>query len=85
MISVVYCTKEDYPEHIEHIKKTCGVKDVEIIQYINKGESLTKFYNQGLKKTKNDIVVFCHDDIIFNTKNWGKKLINHFKNHQHNN
>tara|TARA_R110002051_G_scaffold325787_1_gene431303 strand:+ start:985 stop:2532 length:1548 start_codon:yes stop_codon:yes gene_type:complete len=80
MISVVYCTKEDYPEHIEHIKKTCGVKDVEIIQYINKGESLTKFYNQGLKKTKNDIVVFCHDDIIFNTKNWGKKLINHFKN-----
>ena len=74
MISVVYCTKEDYPKHIEHIKKTCGLRDVEVIQYINKGESLTKFYNKGLEESKNDIVVFCHDDIIFNTKNWGKKL-----------
>lgn len=80
MISVVYCTKEDYPTHADHIKKTCGVKEVEVIQYINKGEALTKFYNKGLKESKNDIVVFCHDDIIFNTKNWGKKLLNHFKN-----
>ena len=80
MISVVYCTKEDYPKHIEHIQKTCGLKGVEVIQYINKGESLTKFYNKGLEESKNDIVVFCHDDIIFNTKNWGKKLLNHFNN-----
>tara|TARA_B100002019_G_C21273989_1_gene604080 strand:- start:4268 stop:5827 length:1560 start_codon:yes stop_codon:yes gene_type:complete len=80
MLSVIYCTKEDYPSHIEHIKKTCGIRDVEIIQYINKGEALTKFYNKGLKESKNNIVVFCHDDIIFNTKNWGKKLLNHFTN-----
>ena len=30
-------------------------------------------------ESKNDIVVFCHDDIIFNKDGWGKKLINHFK------
>jgi len=78
MISVIYCTRENYPSHTEHIKKTSGLKDIEVIEYINKGESLTKFYNKGLQESKYDIVVFCHDDIIFNTNNWGKKLINHF-------
>jgi len=78
MISVVYCTRENYPQHTEHIKKTSGIKNIEVIEYINKGESLTKFYNKALKETTNDIVVFCHDDIILNTNNWGKKIINHF-------
>ena len=49
MISVIYCTREHNPEHTEHIKKTSGLNDIEVIEYINHGESLTKFYNQGLK------------------------------------
>ena len=80
MLSIVYCTPEPMSSHIDHIKKTVGIKDVEIIEYINKGESLTKFYNKALKETKNKIVVFCHNDIIFNTKNWGKKIVSHFNN-----
>lgn len=80
MISVVYCTREHKPEHIEHLKKSSGLKDIEILEYINHGESLTKFYNQGLKESKNNIVIFCHDDITLNTTNWGKKIISHFKN-----
>jgi len=59
MISIVYCTPDEMPEHSLHIKKTVGLKDVEIIEYVNKGESLTKFYNKALKESKNDIVVFC--------------------------
>lgn len=80
MISVVYCTREHNPQHIEHIKKTSGLIDIEVIEYINQGEPLTKFYNQGLKDTNNDIVVFCHDDIVLNTKKWGKRIISHFEN-----
>jgi len=78
MITVVYCTREDNPKHKEHIERTSGVKDIEIIQYINKGTALTEFYNKALKEASNDIIVFCHDDISFNKKNWGKKLIHHF-------
>jgi hypothetical protein len=76
MISVVFSTREDKPEHIEHLIKTSGLdKKLEVIQYINNGEySLTELYNKGLKESKNNIVVFCHDDIIFDTKNWGTKL-----------
>ena len=77
MISVIYSTKENKDSHIEHIKKTSGIhKGIEVIQYINNGEySLTEIYNKALKETTNNIVVFCHDDIIFNTKNWGTKLL----------
>ena len=77
MISVVFSTREDNPKHIEHIKNTSGIhKGLEVKQYINNGEySLTELYNKALKETTNKIVVFCHDDIIFDTKNWGKKLL----------
>jgi hypothetical protein len=81
MISVVFSTRKDNQKHIKHIKETSGIyKDLEVIQYINDGEySLTQLYNKALKETTNDIVVFCHDDIIFETNNWGNKILKHFK------
>ena len=80
MVSVIYSTRKDKPEFIEQIKKTSGVHKIEIIQIINDGEmSLTEAYNKGLEESNNDIVVFCHDDIIFDTKNWGRKLTSIFK------
>jgi len=79
MITVIYCTREEFPSHQEHIKKTSGLKDVEVIEYINHGQPLTEFYNKGLKEASNDIIVFCHDDIVFNTKKWAKRLIKHFE------
>jgi len=77
MISVVFSTRKDNPSHIEHIKKTSGIyKGLEVIQYINDGEfGLTELYNRALKEASNNIIVFCHDDIIFDTKNWGNKLL----------
>lgn len=79
MISLVYSTRKNKPEFKEHIQNTCGVRNVEIIQIENDGVmSLTEAYNKGLKEAKNNIIVFCHDDIIFETKNWGNKLIKLF-------
>jgi len=75
MISIIYCTKEHKPEHIEHLKKAAGNPKVEIIEYINKGEGLTKFYQKGLKEAKNDIIVFCHDDMTIETKQIAKKIV----------
>ena len=79
MITVVYCTRESNPKHTEHIIKSSGLhKNIEVIEIINQGESLTKAYNRGLKQAKNDIVVFMHDDVEFDNGNWGNKLIKHF-------
>ncbi len=89
MITVVYCTKEPNQKHIDHIIKSSGLhKHIEVIEIINNsdskspfyngGLSLTKAYNQGLNKAKNDVVVFCHDDIEIETKQWGTKLLKQF-------
>jgi len=77
VISVVFSTRKDNQPHIEHIKKTSGLGNkIEVIQYVNDGAfGLTELYNRALKETTNNIVVFCHDDIIFDTKNWGTKLL----------
>ena len=78
--SVVYSTRKLDPYYLEILKTTCGVKNVEIVPFENPdGKSLTEIYNEGLVKTKNDIVLFCHDDLKFETRNWGRKLLNHFK------
>jgi hypothetical protein len=74
MISIVYCTREENKKHSEHLLKACGNPKVEIIEYINKGESLTKFYNKALNETKHDIVVFVHDDVIVETKQLVNKI-----------
>jgi glycosyltransferase involved in cell wall biosynthesis len=80
MVSIVYCTRETNPEHKEHLIKSSGLhKHVEVIEIINNGESLTHAYNRGLKQAKYDIVVFCHDDLTVETKQWGNKLVKLFE------
>jgi len=81
MISVVYCTRESNPNHVEHLTKTSGLhKNLQVIEIINTGEDLTKSYNRGLNLATNNIVVFLHDDILIETNNWGNKLIKLFNN-----
>jgi len=81
MITIGFSTRKDNQKYIDYLKKTSGLKDVEIIQKINNGEkSLSQTYNEILKESKYDIVVLCHDDIEFDTHPWGKKIIKHFTN-----
>lgn len=80
MVSVVYSTRNDYPEYKKHIQDTVGIKDCEIIQIVNNGQySLTEVYNMGLEQSSNDIVAFIHDDLVL-PKKWGVKMVRHFEN-----
>lgn len=79
-ITIAYSTREIDPNYMSHVKNTCGLDKVEVLAYQNKGQqSLTEIYNEVLEKAKNDIIVFCHDDLIFETNGWGEKILNHFK------
>ena len=79
-LSVVFSSKKINKDFVDLIKSTSGVHKIEILPYENPGKySLTEVYNMGLKDSKNDIVLFCHDDIKFDTKNWGRKLLKHFQ------
>ena len=79
MVTIGYSTRSENSEFRKKIEESVGVKDFEIIEKINKGEkSLTKVYNEILREAKNDIVILCHDDIYFDKKYWGKRIIDHF-------
>jgi hypothetical protein len=75
---------EENQKFIDHLKQTTGIEiHVECIKNHNQ-YSLTEAYNIGWKKLDElergkDIIVFCHNDIIIKTKDWGKIIVNLFK------
>jgi len=81
MITIAFSTKSDKPELIEHFKKSSGYeKGVRVIQKINNGEkSLSQVYNEVLNETPDDIVIFTHDDIYFDTSAWYSKIVRNFE------
>lgn len=82
-ISIVissHLSKDENKKFESHLLKTIGLNKPEILIYENFNEySLTEIYNIGLHESKNDIVLFIHNDIFFNTQNWGKILLNKFQ------
>ena len=60
----------------KNIGKTIGVP-FEIITHdnTNDGFGICKIYNMCAQKAQFENLVFCHDDIVFHTDNWGKELL----------
>ncbi len=78
MISITYSTRTSNPQFKDHLTKTSGLKDIEVIEVINNGEfSLAKVYNDLIDKSKFNICVCVHDDIQLES-GWGKKLLKDF-------
>ena len=83
MLTIAYSTRESNPKFTNYLKKTSGVKDIQVLEKINKGEkTLSKVYNEILEEAQNDFIIFCHDDIEFETNKWGKKLLEQFNKNQ---
>lgn len=81
MITIGYSTRKSNPEFHQYLQLSSGLKDIQVIEKVNNGEkSLSKVYNEILDESINDIVILCHDDIYFDTKKWGEKIIKHFNN-----
>lgn len=63
----------------QNIENTCGVS-YELIRIENLGiMSINEAYNLGISKSKFEHLLFIHEDILFETKNWGKVLIDLFR------
>ena len=77
MISIVICSiKPDLLIQLKgNIATTIGVL-YEVIAIDNRQNSkgICEIYNEGLKMASFDIVCFCHEDILFETSDWGKIL-----------
>lgn len=79
-ITIAFSSRSVDQAYIDHIESTCGNVAVDIHSFQNKGDrSLTEIYNEVLTISKNEIIVFCHDDLIFETQRWAEKFLQHFK------
>jgi glycosyltransferase involved in cell wall biosynthesis len=78
-ITVVCSTRSIDETYVQHVKKFFSHPKNEYIFIENNGEkSLTQVYNEGLNSSTNDVVVFIHDDLEFETKNLTPKIIKMF-------
>ena len=78
MISIIISTRKDEASlnsSIENIDKTIGIA-YELVVIENKAKySLCEAYNLGVERAKYNYLCFVHDDILFKTQDWGKKLV----------
>lgn len=78
-ITVVCSTRKIDESYVKHVRKFFSHPKNQYIFVENDGsKSLAEVYNDGLEKSVNDIVVFIHDDLEFETKNLTPKIIKLF-------
>ncbi len=81
MISCIICSanKELLNKVNENIAHTIGLP-FEIISIDNSDGKLNicEAYNKGASLAKFDVYCFVHEDVLFETNNWGKVLTDHF-------
>jgi glycosyltransferase involved in cell wall biosynthesis len=74
MISVIVCSTNtaEKARFLESLSSTIGVV-YEIIIIDNKAGAMgiCEAYNKGILQANFDILCFCHEDIVFNTSDWG--------------
>lgn len=82
-----HLSDEENSAFIKHVEETIDSKrqlDVKVMCVVNKAQfSLSEAYNLAWKEVDEQgrgdgILVFCHNDLVFKTNNWGKILLNLF-------
>jgi GT2 family glycosyltransferase len=83
MISVIICSRSTNQTLVNNIEATIGVPyEVILIDNSNNEHSICTAYNLGVKKSKYATLCFMHDDIAYQSNNWGNAVLNHFNNEQ---
>jgi glycosyltransferase involved in cell wall biosynthesis len=77
MISIISCsrTKTISDSLSENIKNTIGYPfELIVIDNSENKHTIFEAYNEGIERSKGDYLCFIHDDILFNTKEWGTTI-----------
>ena len=84
MISIIISTHrpEFYEKVAASIEQTIG-EEFEIISIENNGQySLSQAYNMGAERAQYQFLCFVHEDVLFETNNWGTELIRQIKSNK---
>lgn len=82
MISIIICSKNsDISQSLkENIAKTIGLEhELVVIDNSKNLYSIFQAYNMGVEKSKEDVLCFMHDDILYHTQNWGRYVLQYFE------
>ncbi|GHT79500.1 hypothetical protein AGMMS50262_23280 [Bacteroidia bacterium] len=82
MISIIVSTyrKQYYEQLVQSIADTIGNIPYELVPIENHGEfSISKAYNLAAAKAKYPYLCFVHEDVVFETDNWGNIICEAFK------
>jgi len=77
MISIIVSTHKPnlFKQFSENLNNTIGI-EYELIAIENPAQySICKAYNLGIEKAKYPFLCFVHEDVIFKTQDWGKRLL----------
>lgn len=84
MLSIIVSTykPDNWSTFVQNVEQTVGV-EYEIIKIENPGlMSLCEAYNKGIALAKYPYLCFSHDDIVFDSMGWGKKVIRFFESNK---
>lgn len=80
-ISVVISTIKKENVFLKELLSKFAHPKTEFLIYENDNQySLSEIYNKGLSESKNDIIVFMHDDLFIETSSITKKILKLFEN-----
>lgn len=82
MLSLIICSRGAIipNELTENIHSTVGAEyELIVIDNSQNNYSIFSAYNEGVRHAKYPYLCFMHDDILFNTNEWGKMVIAHFQ------
>jgi glycosyltransferase involved in cell wall biosynthesis len=80
MISIIICTR--HPEKLKKVSasiaETIGVPfEIVAVDNVQQQYGICEAYNIGASRARYDFFCFMHDDIHFETRNWGARMIAH--------
>ena len=82
MLSIIICSRSSQlPDAlVQNIAETVGV-DYELLVIDNSSSTYSIFsaYNEGVMRSRGNVICFMHEDIMFYSKDWGRKAIDRFR------
>jgi hypothetical protein len=82
MISVVICSvNQELAQQVKsNIDKTIGVAwEAIVIDNRSPSRGITEVYNEGARRSRFSIICFVHEDVTFQTPQWGRTLQGYFE------
>lgn len=83
MISIIICSRNnDIPASLKkNIDETIGCEyELVVIDNSSNIFSIFSAYNEGVQRSKGDVLCFMHEDVLFHEMGWGVKVLQHFEN-----